>query len=136
MSTQPTQYRTGQPLPAAWVDRLFSRFLAIYGAQKVGAMWSGADLAEVKTVWGEQLGRFAPATIGAALLARVDSGDAWPPTLPEFVESCRQAANARRASDPRLLLAAPGETFTDNETAKANLERVREMLAGIGKARS
>ena len=42
-------------MSGALVDRLFSRFAALYGAQKVGAMWHGADIAEVKSVWAAQI---------------------------------------------------------------------------------
>ena len=72
------------PLPAALVERLFSRFIAIYGTQKIAPMWAGADLDEVKAVWAQALGRFEPATIGAGIQALIDSASQWPPNLPEF----------------------------------------------------
>lgn len=121
MSTQPSS------LPPDWVDRLFARFLAFYGAQKVGAMWNGADVAEVKAVWGEQLGRYRPVTIGAALQKLIDSGNQWPPTLPEFVELCRLAAVEKHAGD-RFALAAPGHGYTDTQTAKEILGRIKAAI--------
>lgn len=123
-----------EPLPAAWVDRLFARFTAMYGSQKVGAMWADADREEVKGVWAQQLGRFEPPTIAAAIQSLIDSGDPWPPTLPGFVEACRIASIARRQhQDVTKALPAPGEAFTDTETAKANMARVKAMLAQIGR---
>lgn len=112
-----------EPLPSAWVDRLFSRFVAMYGSQKVGAMWADSDRDEVKAVWAEALGRFAGQTIAAAVRGLIDSGSQWPPTLPEFSEACRVAAVNRR--DQALALAAPGGTVTTREEAA-------EILAKIG----
>lgn len=111
MSSQPST-----PLPPAWVDRLFARMVAIYGVQKVGAMWQGAEagpgerdaaMASIKALWGEQLGRFKPESIAGALQRLVDSGDEWPPTLPAFVKLCREAAQ-ERATSRHALPAPPG----------------------------
>ena len=120
------------PLPLAWVDRLFSRFTAFYGSQKVGAMWVDADMPEVRAAWAEQLGRFAPQTIADALQRLIDSGNQWPPTLPEFVELCRQSAIGRKAAMLYAELPAPGESRTDVETAK---RKVAELLAGLAKSK-
>jgi len=114
------------PPDARLVDNLFERLVAMYGSQKVAAMWSGASIDTVKATWGSQLGRFPAATIGLALQKLVDSGDGWPPTLPEFVEACRQCSLGRRQEGTALT--APGQSFTDAETAKANLAKVRELL--------
>lgn len=89
-------------LPPAWIDRLFARLTAYFGVQKVGAMWAGADMDEIKAVWGEELGRFKGESIAAALERLRDSGSEWPPTLPEFVELCRQCAVERAARTPAL----------------------------------
>ena len=114
---------SSKPLPSAWVDRLFSRFVAMYGSQKVGAMWADADRDEVKGVWADALGRYTGETIAAAVRGLIDSGSQWPPTLPEFSEACRVAAVNRR--DQTLALAAPGGTVTTREEAA-------EILAKIG----
>lgn len=121
-----------QPLPAAWIDRLFARFTAFYGSQKVGTMWVDAGMAEVKAVWAEQLARFEPASIAGALQRLVDGGNQWPPTLPEFVELCRQSSLDRRAAERFEALPAPGQSFTDTETAKRN---VAELMAGLGRSK-
>lgn len=120
------------PLPAAWIDRLFARLIAFYGSQKVGTMWVDAGMAEVKAVWAEQLGRFEPASIAGALQRLVDGGSQWPPTLPEFVELCRQSALDRKAAERFEALPAPGQSFTDTETAK---RKVAELMAGLGRSK-
>lgn len=120
------------PLPAALIERLFSRLIAIYGTQKIAPMWAGADLDEVKAVWAQDLGRFEPPTIGAGIQALIDSGSQWPPNLPEFVEICRKCAIERETTKPpALALPAPGGSYTDDETARANMARVKAMLAKI-----
>ena len=123
------------PLPPQFVDRLFRRLAAIYGSQKVGTMFaemSADEIAEAKAVWGQALGRFQPATIGQALQRLIDSGNGWPPTLPEFVELCRQAAIGRTAAMLYAELPAPGECRTDVETAK---RKVAELMAGLVKSK-
>ncbi len=112
-------------MPAAWVDRLFERFMAMYGTQKVVAMWAGCELAGVKATWAEALGRYESATLADAVRALLDSGSAWPPTLPEFVEQCRQAAIARR--EYGTALPPPAATETSREEAA-------ELLRAIGAA--
>lgn len=100
------------PLPPAWVERIFKRMTGIFGSQKVGSMWNEADLAEVKELWAEQLGRFKPESIGAALQRLIDSGgNGWPPTLPEFVELCRQCSVER--SGQALALPEPRRSKPD-----------------------
>jgi len=111
---------------------LFARFTAFYGSQKVGTMWVDAGMAEVKAVWAEQLARFEPASIAGALQRLVDSGNQWPPTLPEFVELCRQASLDRRAAQRFEALPAPGSSFTDTETAR---RKVAELMAGLGRSK-
>lgn len=109
------------PLPASWVDRIFSRFAAMFGVQKVGAMWAGTPIEEVKAVWAAQIGRFPPEAIGKAMQAVVDSGREWPPTLPEFVALCRQF---RDPSHVPAALPAPGGAI-DPEVGRRALSALR-----------
>jgi hypothetical protein len=75
-----------QPIPLSWVDRIFARMNAFYGA-KLADAWTGSDLDEVKAIWAEELGGYTPEEIrdGVAAMKRRD----WPPTLPEFLKLCR-----------------------------------------------
>lgn len=101
MSSQPN------PQHLAWADRLFVRFSAIWGAQKLGAMFPAESQEDVRAIWAAQLARFEPATIGAALQAMTDAGREWPPSLSEFTDACRQSAIARRAHAPAVALPLP-----------------------------
>lgn len=98
---------SSQAVSVALVERLFSRFVAYYGSQKVGAMWADADVQEVKAVWARALMKFDPKSIGGALDRLIESGREWPPTLPEFVELCRQSAIGRQQHAPAVLLQMP-----------------------------
>ena len=112
-----------EPLPRAWLDRLFARFSAMYGTQKVMAMWADSDLDEVKTVWAEALGKYSGESIAGAVRIQIDSGSPWPPTLPEFSEACRVSAVNRRDTAPALP-APVGKAISREEAA--------EILAKIG----
>ena len=104
------------------------KFMSLYGTQKVGAMWHGADIVEVKQDWNNQLGRFNGPTIAAALQAVVESGREWPPTLPEFVRICRDYNRLEKQTVAQAL-PAPGAGHTDAETAKARIRALLDSLA-------
>ena len=113
--------------------RLISRFRQMFGAQKVDAVFGDQDMADVVSLWGKACLRFENPTLGRAMDDLLASGRQWPPTLPEWVEMCRQASLGRSVSGHRQVLPAPGNGETDRETARANLERIKQMLAGAVK---
>lgn len=113
---------SSEPLPRAWLDRLFARFSAMYGTQKVMAMWADSDLDEVKTVWAEALGKYSGESIAGAVRSLIDSGSQWPPTLPEFSEACRVSAVNRRDTAPALP--APAGKAISREEASEILEKI------------
>ena len=117
-----------QPLPASWVDRLFARFSAAWGFQKTGVMFPVESHEAVRALWAEQLGRFQPESIRAALQAEIDSGREWPPTLPEFVEQCRQSALGRSTSAPLLAGPAP-----DRGAAAAQIRLIADKVAAVSR---
>lgn len=89
--------------PEALVDRLFVRLGAMYGKAWLD-MWTGADIAIVKTEWARALYGVEPELLRLALNALLAEGRPFPPTLPEFVALCRQ--NVRKGAH-RLLLTEP-----------------------------
>lgn len=93
------------PLPSDFGERFFRRLTAIYGAQKVGAMWAGAPKEEVWDLWTRRLSRYPAGIIAHAIEALIDHGKEWPPTLPEFDELCRQLSQTRSAM--RSAIPAP-----------------------------
>ena len=86
---------TSQPNPSAsgerGIDRLFGELEALYGS-KFADLWAGTDIERVKAKWTEKLRGFAehPGVIQKAVDALDESPT--PPTLPEFLGLCRDAA--------------------------------------------
>jgi hypothetical protein len=90
----PTSSTSPQPLPAAWIERLFARLSAFYGS-KFADMWRGCDLQAVKAVWAAELAGYSPEELARGIAAcRMRD---WPPTLPEFMKACRPALDYERA---------------------------------------
>ncbi len=102
-------------LPDEWIERLFSRFEAMYGARFADA-WKGCDIANVKSFWAETLGSLSRAEISAGVAGCM--AREWPPTLPEFVKLCRQPAPGALGGHPTaneawaLVLASHDEAET------------------------
>jgi len=110
-------------LPAEWIERIFALMLASYGA-KFTDLWRGTDLAAVKALWAQKLAGFSdqPKAIKAALDALDERP--FPPTLPEFLALCREAAK-RTGTAQQALPYRPTE---------ADIARVRAVAAEAAKA--
>lgn len=105
------------------VEIVFSKFVSIYGSQKVAAMWVGADIEDVKQDWSRQIERFSGPTIGAVLQDLVNTGSEWPPTMGQFVMACKQK------NRPDCQAPALSPPRTDNEVAKRKIAELMEELA-------
>jgi len=114
-----------QPLPLALVERLFARFSATWGAQKLAAMFPVPEHENVKAIWAESLGRYERETLRVALQNVTNSGREWPPSLSEFLEACRVAALSRRQHAPAQMLDV---ARTPQGEALENLKRVGELV--------
>jgi len=90
-----TSQQKSSALPEHWIERLFARFSAAYGAS-FADMWKGCDLKEVKAVWAEYLGRFSREELAAGL-ERCLAEKEWPPKLPEFMKLCRPPVDFQSA---------------------------------------
>lgn len=109
--------------PERWIEELFDRMAAMYGA-KFADQWRGIDPAKVRAMWAEKLAGFAdkPQAIKSALDALDERP--FPPTLPEFLQLCREAAKRVGNSQPALPLKP------DPERAKAASARLMAQLTG------
>ena len=97
-----TVRRQAEALDARWVERIFERMHGLYGALwqqrwrdgRRGAAGEAA-LLSAKRVWAQTLGGFReePQCIAGALEACTTLE--LPPTLPQFVQLCRQMRRAR-----------------------------------------
>ena len=103
-----------QPLPLAWVDKIFHKLTLVYGRDFVGR-WEGLELADVKTDWGYELSGFEnwPEAIAHAL-ANLPAGK--PPTALEFRDLARKAPR-------KEFIALPGPA-ADPERVAAELKKL------------
>jgi hypothetical protein len=116
-------------LPSQAVDRLFARFTAIYGAQKMASAWGNVDVDERNAVWAEALGRYELLTIGEAVRELAEDGTGWPPTLPEFVAIVRAKAEPTPAMH-RPALPVPKRTPEEVAAGAEQMARIRALLRG------
>lgn len=98
-------------LPSAWIDRLWQRFLMMYG-NKFADMWRDLDPNAVKRAWAEDLHGYTADELKRGL--EWSRTQAWPPTLPEFMKACRpvldvKAEWAEACQQMRIRLEGRGE---------------------------
>jgi hypothetical protein len=88
------QLSTSEPLPTAWIEKLFERMAALYGS-KFADMWRGTDPEQVKALWSQELGKLSREEVakGAQALMTLE----WPPSLPQFINLCRPKLDAQKA---------------------------------------
>jgi len=125
MSSQPHQ----PALPTRAVDRLFARFIAMFGVGAMQRMWGDTPTEDVKAAWADSLGRFSLEQILAGLRALEDSGATFPPTLPEFIALCKRRPPPVVAAHQPLALPAP-RTDGDLVAARAKVEH---LVATVGR---
>ena len=111
--------------PTRITDRLFRRFAAIWGVQKIGAMFPADDL-EVRSTWEQQLLRFPLPVVGQALQALIDAGSEWPPTLSEFISTCKQFNHQAHQAGPEAL---PPLSVTESAAAAQMLQSIAQTVA-------
>ena len=114
-----------QPLPEEAINRLFDRLTAVYGAQKMSSMWTGASVEEVKRTWGRTLSKFPRPALKAAADAVGEECGAWPPTLTEFVALVRSKIEA---PEHRPALPVPKRTEAEIRAGAEQMRKIREML--------
>ena len=107
------------------IGRLFDRMAAIWGAQKMSSMWTGANPEEVKRTWARTLSRFSPQALRAAADAMGDECGAWPPTLTEFVALVRSKVPA---PEHRPALPVPKRTDAEIRAGAEQMQKIRAML--------
>ena len=86
------QIETLPGLPSAWIDRLWQRFMLMYG-NKFADLWRGMDVEAVKRAWGEDLHGYSGDELRRGL--EWCKTQDWPPTLPAFMSACRPVLDAK-----------------------------------------
>lgn len=113
-------------LPDAWGEKLFQTFEDFYGA-KWSAQYGDFPRARVLATWCRELGGFAdkPESIAKAIQAQKSA--MFPPTLPEFLRLCRDAAGRSGSYQPEAL---PAPQLSREEAQ----QRLRQAEAKAPKA--
>lgn len=131
MNAPATSHETSPPnpraLPDAWVAKILDHMAAMYGS-KFSALWGDVDPAKVRAMWAHKLAGFAdrPEAIKRALDA-LDSSP-FPPTLPEFLTLCRDAAK----SLPSTTKALPPPPPADPERAREFAGQAKRSTQAAG----
>lgn len=128
-ATQSATSRANQPaLPESWIEKIFAKFEARYGSLFLDR-WRGCNMANVKDTWAEELANFEdkPECIGYAL--KVLATSKFPPTLPEFLEACRQAP---RKEAPALRHVPTAEDEERARQAAASAAKAIKKINGEG----
>lgn len=128
-ATQSATSRANQPaLPESWIEKIFAKFEARYGSLFLDR-WRGCNMANVKDTWAEELANFEdkPECIGYAL--KVLATSKFPPTLPEFLEACRQAP---RKEAPALRYVPTAEDEERARQAAASAAKAIKKINGDG----
>lgn len=114
-----------EPLPDAWVARIFERIAATYGAQKTSSMWTGVSPEEVKRTWAQALGKFPRDALAEAVQSMAEECGVWPPTLPEFVALVK---SKMPAPEHKRALPVPPRTQEEIAAGADQMARIRSML--------
>ena len=107
------------------IGRLFDRMSAVWGAQKMSSMWTGASPDEVRRTWARTLSRYPPQALRAAADAMGDECGQWPPTLTEFVTLVRSKIPA---PEHRPALPVPKRTPEEIAAGAEQMARIRQMI--------
>lgn len=110
-------------LPHVWIDKIFARMSAVYGAQ-FSAKWGSEDLGNVVSVWADELRNFRdhPMAIKYALLNLPTD---FPPNLQQFKNLCRDGIT----HEPKPLAIERKLTHEEIEFGRMRVEQIaREVL--------
>jgi hypothetical protein len=103
------------------IEALFSKMSAFYG-DKFAMMWRGSKIDEVQKAWAIELAKLSREQLKAG--SESMTALPKPPTLPEFINLCRQARLEQAAIQaPRLEHVTPA----DQKIIDANLAKIRHF---------
>ena len=122
---QPSDSWPANAIPKHWIEALFSKMSANYGA-RFADMWRGTNPVEVQKVWALELGKLS----AAQMKAGSDNLSAFPkpPTLPEFVEHCKRMRLEVVASTAPQL---EHVTKADQQVIDSNLKKIQTIARDL-----
>lgn len=125
---QPSPAWPVNAIPQRWVEALFEKMTAFYGA-RFADLWRGADVNVVKRAWGVELAKLSAAQMKAGSENLAQIGRA--PTLPEFVAHCKQCRVEAAAHEQPQLEHMPAIT---PEQAAENMQLLNRTLRRMQQA--
>lgn len=105
------------------IDTLFTRFGAIYGHMWANNFQTVQSLKTFRQEWSEALSRFDNSTLKEVLVECRES-KRYPPTLPEFIASCKDKVARRIPAKPREAQ----RQINISEVAISHLKQMKEAL--------
>ncbi|MCO1396397.1 hypothetical protein [Burkholderia cenocepacia] len=124
MSNASAEVWPADAVPEHWVTELFKRMGRMWGNAFL-EKWPQDDLQGVKIEWARGLRKLSTSELKSGVDALLTLK--FPPSLPEFYGLCKQM---RLHEMPRAE-ALTDQTKADPETVRANLERMREIIAPL-----
>jgi hypothetical protein len=108
------------------VDRVFERFVALYGAQKFKVMFEHDDNAimPAKEAWNNFLQSCKPDVLRKVMDALPHQKREWPPNLSEFIGMCKDFDRVEHRTYDALP--APKVQTDVGRTALANMKAMLE----------
>lgn len=113
------------PVPSAWVADLFRRFSVLYGAQRMAVMYPDEQVPQLVAVWSQELARFQPSVVAAAVAGLPSRERAWPPTLPEFIAI---VSEHKPAPEHRRALPVPRRTSDEIAQGRERMDAIKQMV--------
>lgn len=130
MSEQTSATLPARPsaLPDAWIAKIFDHMSGLYGSQ-FADKWANSNIDSVRSLWAAKLAGFRdmPESIKEALDAL--DNKPYPPSLPEFLELCRDAARRR---GERIKAIEHKPTLEELEKARMTAQKVANAAANFG----
>ena len=93
-----------------------------------GHKWTSAQGEAPNPTWSRAISALSDDELKLALRTCLTSGDAWPPSLPEFLAMCR--APKRENAAAYRFQALPSAQKSSSERAASELANLRRMLGG------
>ena len=107
------------------VDRIFERFVVLYGVQKFRAMFEHDDNANMpaRQSWEAFVTSQKPEVVRKVMVTLPTLGREWPPNLSEFMGMCREFDRIEQ----REIKALP-EPKLQTEKGKMALDMIKRMI--------
>lgn len=87
----------GSPVPTHWVEDLFQRLTACFGATSMAALYGGIEPSIVKDEWAAGLADLTSSEVQRGLVACRSRKGGYAPNLPDFVLLCRPGLDPETA---------------------------------------